>query len=141
MKRLADFPPLYCKCSRVITKTYGSSSAGFKECRDRCRDRSGVLFRAVGSRDIRYRLLHNSVALHHSPLVSAEPRLIEGMRHGVPTRTAGYTALHPRVRIKRDYVSGHLRELALHVIRGGESSVSFAAEKFGSATVNDYLEE
>jgi hypothetical protein len=60
---------------------------------------------------------------------------------GCRPRTAGYTALHPRVRIKRDYVSGHLRELALHVIRGGESSVGFAAEKFGSATVNDYLEE
>jgi len=50
------------------------------------------------------------------------------MRHGAD-QTAGYTALHPGVRIKRDHVSDTCGSLRWTSSEGEKRSVGSAAEK------------
>src|SRR5271166_4749315 len=110
----------HCKCIRI------DAARPSKKC---LKKRSLV----VGCQRMRDARLHNSVALHDSPLASAEARLIEGVRHGAD-QTAGYTMLHPRVRIKRDHVSDTCGNSRWTSCEGDERSVGFAAEKLVQLT-------
>src|SRR5450755_3568615 len=108
----------------------------------------------IGCQRMRDSRLNNPIALHNSPVPSAEPRLVEGMRHG-PDQTARHASRHPRVRIQRDDIPDTRRcvrrvfadrkERSIHtapqkmVQLNQLSSLAFPSHPFALALVPDAL--